>query len=147
MSDIRVEIYIDASPAKVWDYLEDIASHVNWMHDAAEIRFISDEKSGVGTKFECDTKVGPIKLTDIMTVTEWEPESTMGVEHVGLVQGTGQFQLIAEQVGTRFVWEESLKFPIWLGAKLGEIASRPILSYVWRKNLRNLKKDVEGLPS
>ena len=64
---------IDAPPKAVWARIEDVAPHVDWMADAAAIRFTSEQTAGVGTTFDCDTKVGPLKLTDRMAVTEWEP--------------------------------------------------------------------------
>ena len=55
------------------------------MQDATEIRFLTDHVEGSGTRFECDTKVCPFKLTDVMEITEWEDARHMGVRHVGLV--------------------------------------------------------------
>ena len=73
MARIRVSTDIDASPRAVWATIDDIGSHVAWMADAVAIRFRTDQRSGVGTSFECDTKVGPLSLTDIMEMTSWEP--------------------------------------------------------------------------
>ena len=60
-------------PQQVWEVVEPIEHHVEWMHDAVAIRFQSDQHRGVGTRFLCDTKVGPIKLVDRMEITEWVP--------------------------------------------------------------------------
>ena len=38
-----------------------------------------DPGGGVGTAFDCDTKVGPLRLTDKMTITRWDPAEAMGV--------------------------------------------------------------------
>ena len=66
---INVSTVIDARPGEVWAVVEDIASHVDWMADAEAIRFTTERTSGVGTTFECDTKVGPFRLTDVMQIT------------------------------------------------------------------------------
>src|SRR5256885_17169804 len=63
------------------------------MEDAVAIRFTSSEQAGVGTTFECDTRVGPFSLTDLMEVTEWDERKRMGIRHVGLVTGSGRFTL------------------------------------------------------
>ena len=63
------------------------------MKDAERIDFISDKRSGVGTKFDCATKVGPFRLKDRMEITEWIDEESMGVSHEGLVTGSGRFSL------------------------------------------------------
>jgi uncharacterized protein YndB with AHSA1/START domain len=88
MGGIRVSTTIDATPDEVWKVVEHIEDHVQWMHDAVAIRFTSDSRQGAGTTFDCDTKVGPFRLTDRMAITRWEPGSTMGVRHVGIVTGT-----------------------------------------------------------
>lgn len=120
----------------VWRSVRDIASHVGWMEDAVAIRFTSPKREGVGTDFVCDTKVGPIRLRDHMTITQWRPRRAIGVHHTGLVTGTGRFLLKRRLRGTRFVWEERLSFPVWL--------ARPILRRIWKRNLRNLKTLLES---
>ncbi len=90
---IRVGITIDAAPDAVWSVVEPIEHHVDWMADAESIRFTTAQTRGVGTAFDCVTKVGPIRLTDRMSVTEWEPGRAMGIEHRGVVTGRGRFTL------------------------------------------------------
>jgi hypothetical protein len=132
---IRVSTTIDAPPAEVWADVRDLGSHVEWMADAEEIRFTSDATSGVGATFDCLTKVGPIRLTDRMEVTEWADGEAIGVRHVGLVTGTGRFTLVGEGGGTRFTWEEELAIPWWLGGP----AAAKVLELVWVRNLRSLR--------
>ena len=144
MGRIRVSTTIDAPPARVWDDIKDIASHVQWMEDAVAIRFTSSKRSGVGTAFDCDTKVGPLRLTDRMEVTEWKPRKVMGIRHVGLVTGTGRFTLRRRRRGrTTFRWEERLVFPWWMGGPVGAEVGGLVLRLVWKRNLRNLRRRFE----
>jgi hypothetical protein len=144
MSRIRVSTIIDASPTAVWNAIDDVGSHVEWMHDADAIRFRGSRRRGVGTLFECDTKVGPLKLTDLMEITAWEPGRRMGVRHDGVVTGEGFFTLRRTRRGrTRFSWHERLRFPWWMGGELGGVVGAEILRLVWRRNLGNLKRRVE----
>ena len=150
MGRLRVSIDIDAAPAEVWAVLSDVGSHVEWMEDAVAIRFTSDRTSGVGTEFDCDTRIGPFSLVDHMEITEWVPERAMGVRHVGLVTGSGVMTLEPTErgqgsgfTGTRFAWTERLIFPWWMGGPLGATASLPVLDRVWRRSLENLKAIVE----
>ena len=79
----------------VWDEVKIMKNHVNWMQDAAKIDFISENEAGIDTKMNVLTKVGPIKLTDIITVTEWKEKESIGVIHEGIVTGEGIFYLTA----------------------------------------------------
>lgn len=145
MTRIRVGVLIDASRRRIWDDVKDIASHVEWMEDAAAIRFTSGRRAGVGTTFDCDTRIGPVRLTDRMEVTEWRPARRMGIRHVGLVTGTGHFTLRRRRKGrTRFTWEEQLRFPWWMAGPVGGAIGSQILRLVWRRNLRNLKRRIES---
>ena len=141
MARIRVSTVLDAPPERVWADVQDITSHPQWMADAVGIRFLSDQTSGVGTRFECDTKVGPFRLTDVMEITEWAPGKAMGVTHTGLVTGTGRFTLKKVRGGrTRFQWKERLRYPIWMGGPVGAFLSKPVLTWVWRRSMRNLQQ-------
>lgn len=145
MGHIRVAIDINASTQRVWDVVEPIERHIDWMADAVAIRFKTDQTRGAGTQFYCDTKVGPINLVDEMTITSWVPQKAMGVTHTGVVTGTGEFTLEALTPDTtRFVWTEVLVFPWWLGGKLGAlVGGQIVMKAIWRKNLRILKKLAE----
>jgi carbon monoxide dehydrogenase subunit G len=159
VSHIRVERTIARPPDDVWRHLADVADHVHWMADAAEIRFTGDRREGVGATFECETRVGPLRTVDRMVVTEWEPGRAMGVDHRGLVTGTGRFSLepagsagAAAGAGagasggagaTVLTWDEDLRFPWWLGGPVASVAARPVLRRLWSGNLRRFSERVE----
>ncbi|MGE0140317.1 MAG: SRPBCC family protein, partial [Ilumatobacteraceae bacterium] len=134
MARITVTTEIDATPQRVWQVVEPIERHVDWMADAVAIRFEGDQTRGAGTRFLCDTKIGPFKLVDRMEITEWVPEQAMGVRHSGLVTGSGTFTLEPIDLGrrTRFTWTEELTFPWWMGGPIGAAAGKPVLTLVWR---------------
>jgi hypothetical protein len=141
---IAVSIDLDAPPDVVWRVVEPIERHVEWMADAVAIRFETDQTRGVGTRFLCDTRFGPLRLTDRMAITAWVPGVAMGVTHTGVVTGTGRFTLTPlGSDRTRFAWEEELHFPWWLGGRLGEvIGGQLVVKAVWRRNLRRLAQLV-----
>ena len=144
---IVVSTEIDATPARVWEVVEPVERHVDWMHDAVAIRFTSEQTRGTGTEFLCDTKVGPSKLVDRMEITEWVPGEVMGVRHIGLVTGVGRFTIEPIDLGrrTRFTWAEDLTFPWWMGGPIGAfIGGKVALRPIWKRNLRNLKRLVEA---
>ena len=146
MAGIRVSVLIEAPVQRVWDIVEPIERHVDWMADAVAIRFTGAQTRGVGTRFECDTKVGPITLVDEMTITSWEPGREMGVRHSGVVTGTGVFTLEpAGATATRFTWAEDLVFPWWLGGPIGAfVGGKVVMRLIWKRNLRKLKSLAEA---
>ena len=136
---LKVGITIAASPDAVWATIESIERHVDWMADAVSITFTSAQHRGVGTTFDCLTKVGPFKTVDRMAVTEWKPGEAMGIEHGGWVTGSGRFELRAKHGNrTRFTWTEELHFPWWMGGAVGAFAAKPVLRRIWRRNLAGL---------
>lgn len=146
MSRITVSVALPAPPAQVWQIVEPIERHVDWMHDAVAIRFEGGQTRGVGTRFLCDTKVGPIRLTDRMEITEWVPGHAMGVRHTGVVTGSGVFTLTPLDGGTRtwFTWSEELRFPWFLGGPIGAfVGGQLVLRLIWKRNLRDLRRLVE----
>ncbi|MET0143810.1 MAG: SRPBCC family protein [Ilumatobacteraceae bacterium] len=149
MTRVRVSADYDAPPDEVWRILEPVESHIDWMADAESIRFVGEQTRGVGTAFDCVTRVGPIRLTDRMEIVEWEPERAMGVRHTGVVRGTGRFLLAPLDAGlrTRFTWDEELTFPWWLAGRIGAaVGGRTVMVRIWRRNLERLRPLVERRP-
>lgn len=142
-----MSVNIDAPPDVVWAAIEPIERHVEWMSDAEAITFETSQRRGAGTRFRCDTRIGPIHLVDAMEVTGWNPGMAMGVRHTGIVTGTGTFTLtpIDLERRTRFSWNERLHFPWWLGGPAGAaIAAATVLPMVWRRNLATLRRIIEA---
>src|SRR5688500_15074430 len=96
----RVGTTVAASPRQVCAHIADVRSHAEWMRDAERIRLVGGTANRVGATYEVDTHVGPIRLLDVVEVTEWEDAKVMGVRHVGMVTGTGRFTLEEHDGGT-----------------------------------------------
>lgn len=141
MVAIQVSTVAPAAPSVVWEDLRRIDRHVEWMSDAESIRFLTEHTEGEGTRFECVTRLGPLRLIDRMEVTDWRDGAAMGIRHHGVVTGVGQFRLTpltapGGEAHTRFEWSETLRFPWWMGGPIGAAVARPVLAAVWRRNLR-----------
>ncbi len=139
MARIVVSEAVDASPEEVWAEMSDLGSHVEWMKDARSIVFVTEQRSGVGTRMEVETRVGPLRTLDSMEVTGWDEGRSIEVAHQGMVTGTGTLKASPEPGGrTRVSWEEHLVFPWWLGGRITAWCAKPILAAIWRGNLRRL---------
>jgi len=143
---IHVSIDLPATPDDVWAEVRHISRHVDWMHDAVAIDFTGHQTEGVGTTFDCRTRIGPLTTTDKMEITSWEPAREMGVLHSGVVTGEGLFVLepIGDPPGseTTFSWRETLRLPWYFGGRLGEVFAKPLLQLVWKRNLRGLRARI-----
>lgn len=145
MTHIHVSTMLAASPERVWSLIDDIESHAEWMADATAITITSPDAQGVGTTFVVPTKVGPLRLTDHMEITEWEPARAMGVRHSGLVTGEGRFTLRPAGANrTEFAWTEDLRFPWWMGGPIGGAVGGRVLAAIWRRNLAALAARVDA---
>ena len=111
---ITVSADYAVTPEQLWAVLEPIERHVDWMADAESIEFLTAEHRGVGTRFVCVTKVGPIRLPRRAWRSRRGSRAAMGVRHDGLVTGDGRFTLepLDERPRTRFTWTEELTRPV-----------------------------------
>ena len=144
---ISVAVIIDAPREVVFDHIRDLESHSAWMTDAKKITIVSPERQGVGTRFLVQTRLGPFATIDEMEVTRWEPGHVIGIEHRGIVKGTGAFTTADYGIGkTLFSWDEELEFPIRLGGVLAEVPARGALQIVFQRDLNNLRRIIEATP-
>ncbi len=138
---VVVQIEIPAPIERVWEEAADVASHVEWMADAHRLDFLSGQTEGVGTRVEVETRFGPLRTTDVMEFTAWDPPRRMAVRHQGLFTGTGEFLFEPTGPGaTTMTWQERIDFPWFFGGKLGAWAARPVFGWVWRRNLRRFRE-------
>ena len=144
MARITQSVVIAAPLAEVWREAADLPSHAEWMADAESIEFLSDTTSGLGTRMKVETVVGPFRTSDLMEVTDWVEGKSIGVRHSGLVTGSGHFRLSPVAGGTRFTWTEELSFPWYLGGPVTATFAKPVLGWIWRRNLTGLKTRIEG---
>jgi len=143
MPSVTVSIDIKAPLVEVWEAAADLAGHGRWMGDVESIGFDSDARQGPGTVMRVATKVGPFRTTDVMVITAWEPGRRIAVEHSGLFTGRGEFVLSPVAGATRFTWMEDLVFPWRFGGPIGATLSRPLFTWIWRRNLHRLKALLE----
>lgn len=122
--------------------MADMASHVDWMRDARSIAFATDQRAGLGTRMEVETRVGPLRTIDVLEVVAWEEGRSIEVAHQGLVEGRGTLTATSQDHRTLISWEEDLTFPWWLGGPVTAWLARPVLAAVWRGNLKRLEETL-----
>ena len=143
---IRVEKSVSATRKEVWTELANLGTHASWMKDAVEIEFLGEKQSGIGTRMRVPTRVGPFRTIDVLEVTGWVESELISVDHKGLVSGSGRFSLEGDDP-TLVIWEETLKFPWWLGGPVAALFARPILRAIWRGNLNRFAERFYQAPN
>ena len=144
MQSVTVSVDIAAPIWEVWNVAADLAGHARWMADVESIEFGSEAGQGAGTEMRVATRVGPFRTVDVMTVTHWEPPRRISVLHQGFFTGRGEFDISAIGGATRFTWTEEIEFPWRAGGPIAAIVARPLLTLIWRRNLKRLKALLEA---
>ncbi len=142
-TSVEISRALPVPAAHAFRYLADLEDHSSWMADAAQVSIVSATRRGVGVELTALTRVGPLRTTDHMVVTEWCEGSHITVRHVGRIAGWGRLSVEPEGPDRcRVRWREALTFP---GGPLGELIGRlaqPILAIVWRRNLARLEAHI-----
>lgn len=143
MTSVTVAIELPQPVSEVWDAVSQLDRHAEWMSDAESIEFIDERRRGVGTGMNVRTKVGPLVTTDVIVIEEWVEGQTIGVVHQGIVTGAGRFQLEPTAQGTRFTWQEDIRFPWYLGGGLTAWFAQPVLTHIWKGNLNRFAATLD----
>ena len=80
MTRIDVSVEIAAPPDRVWNVVEPIENHIDWMHDAVAIRFQTEQTRGIGTTY-------PIRGTGV----RFEMETMGGASPAQRTQANTEF--------------------------------------------------------
>jgi hypothetical protein len=144
MARIRVSRAMGTPHEVVWAALADLGSHDQWMRDAESIVFVTEQRTGVGTRMEVETVVGPLRTLDKMEVVGWDEGRAIEVVHEGLVTGRGTLGAIRNGDGTIVSWEETLSFPWFLGGPVTAFFAKPVLAAIWRGNLKRLEESLSS---
>jgi len=112
MTRIDVQMDLPHGIARVWDRLTDWQSHSEWIPNT--VVTITKQTNGLGTEFVGITRIGPLRLDDSMTVTEFQApmagRATCVITKTGAVLGgTAGFALTAlDDSTTRLDWFEDI---------------------------------------
>ena len=110
----RIDVHLDLphAIARVWDRLTDWKSHSAWIPNT--VVTITKQTNGLGTEFVGITRIGPLRLDDPMTVTEFQAPSagraSCTITKTGSVLGgTAGFTLsVVDASTTRLDWFEDI---------------------------------------
>lgn len=142
---VRVTVTIARPRPVVWDVLADVERQPEWMRDALSVELLTPGPVGVGSRMRVPTRIGLLRTTDILEVTEFQPPERWTVAHRGLVTGEGAFTLTEESGGssTRVAWDERLAAPLGVVGRIAMTALRPVLHRQFAADLARLRRLCE----
>ena len=139
MLEVTVIEHFDLDRARLWDALADLESHREWMTDVRELRFLTERRSGEGTRYEIT--VGPLRMRDHIEVITWDRPRELAITHrIGPARGEGRFLLAVDGAGTRLEWRARFEIPWWAGGRLTERPGVPPTRRLLTRNLGSLRR-------
>lgn len=146
MARIEVVTHVEAPPGRVWEVLTDFERQGEWMTDVRRITLPNPEREGVGVVVQCETDILGFPVRDDIVVIEWQPQSVLGIRHVGrLIRGVAAFELEPTPQGTHVLWWEEAQLPLGgLTDPVAQLLVVPWVTRVFRRSLAGLKRIIES---
>ena len=158
MPVVERRITIDAPPGGVWALLADVERQPLWMHDLKSVELEGDEPVGVGTRGVGTVRMFGVSQSDPIEITAFDPPRHFALVHLGRFRGSGEMWLTPLADGSTHVrWREELSPAVDSfalpppAARLATAVTRlvdpllhPLFSYVFRSDLRRLKRMLES---
>jgi carbon monoxide dehydrogenase subunit G len=112
MTRIDIQLELPHGIDRVWERLTDWQSHSAWIPNT--VVTITEQTNGVGTQFVGITRIGPLRLDDPMTVSEFQTPkagraSCTIIKTGSVIGGTAGFVLTSlNDSVTRLDWFEDI---------------------------------------
>jgi uncharacterized protein YndB with AHSA1/START domain len=141
MLEVTVAEHFDVDRARLWDALADLEAHRDWMTDVRSLHFVTSQRSGVGTRYVIDIRVGPVPVRDRIEVIAWDRPGELAISHrIGGVRGEGRFELTDAGRGTRLAWRTRFVIPWWAGGSVAAWLGVPPTRRLLTRNLTALRR-------
>ena len=141
MLEVMVAEHFDLDRARLWDALADLEAHREWMTDVRALRFLTPQRSGTGTTYVIDVRVGPARVRDHIEVVTWDRPGELAIAHrIGPARGEGRFLLGDAGNGTLLEWRTRFELPWWAGGTVAERLGAPATRRLLARNLASLRR-------
>ncbi len=104
---ISAGVTVAAEPQRVWELAVDWSAQRLWIWATT-----TSGGHGLGAAVTGRTGIGPVRFTDTMLITQWDPPRRCTVSHTGrVVRGEGVFEVLPRENGSEFRWTERILLP------------------------------------
>lgn len=147
MLEVTVAEDFDLDRARLWDALADLEAHREWMTDVRALRFLTAQRSGLGTRYVITVAMGPVRVHDHIEVVTWERPDELAIAHrIGPARGAGRFLLTDAGRRTRLEWRTRFEVPWWSGGAAAERLGVPSTRRLLTRNLASLRRWLDERP-
>jgi len=147
LRDITISVDVRAPAPTVWRVVTDWEGQGEWMLGTT-VHVTRGDGASLGSELAAVTGVGPLAVTDPMTIVGWDPPTRATVAHTGaVVRGSGTFTVVEREpdASSTFHWTEQLELPLGPLGALGWPLVRPALAAGLRYSLARMARYCEAL--
>jgi uncharacterized membrane protein len=145
MAKVEKTIIVNAPVEKVFSYMDDPLSNLEWLPGMVDVRDVVQTPNKVGTHFRWTYKMAGIRFEGETTTTEYVPNKRVVTQSRGGISSTWTFAYEPQADGTKLTLSVDYSIPIPV---LGKLAEALVLKQNEREAnlaLANVKEKVEGL--
>ncbi|HYG71572.1 MAG TPA: SRPBCC family protein [Actinomycetota bacterium] len=140
---VDASVTVPVPPDRLWSVLVRWEVQPRWMRDADRVDVLTSRREGVGVRIAVRTRVLNVPaFAEALEVTAWDPPRRLEIAHRSYLRGTGVWELAPTASGTRFTWSEHVSLPVPLLGELALLAYRPVLRFLMRRGLDDLRRFV-----
>ena len=144
MAVVEKSAEINAPVEKVFSYLEESESNVEWLPGMMEVKDIAKTEGQVGTYFRWTYKMAGLRFEGETTVTEHIPNRKIVTQSKGGIRSTWTFTFEQQDGGTKLTIKVDYTVPVPV---LGKLAEAIVLKQNEREAalaLSNIKERMES---
>lgn len=144
MAVVEKSAEINAPVEKVFSYLEESESNVEWLPGMMEVKDIAKTEGQVGTHFRWTYKMAGLRFEGETTVTEHIPNRKIVTQSKGGIRSTWTFTFEQQDGGTKLTIKVDYTVPVPV---LGKLAEAIVLKQNEREAalaLSNIKERMES---
>jgi uncharacterized membrane protein len=144
MAVVEKSAEIKAPVEKVFSYLEESESNVEWLPGMMEVKDVDKTEDHVGTHFRWTYKMAGLRFEGETTVTEHVPNKKIVTQSKGGIRSTWTFTFEQQDGGTKLTIKVDYTVPVPV---LGKLAEAIVLKQNEREAalaLSNIKERMES---
>ncbi len=148
MPNLTVSAEIDASPEAVFAAASDLERFASYVRDVDAFRILTAGATGCGTRFLHDRRIGFVKVSREVTITDWRPPMRFVASFLVLgrtlhtvheIEGCGRTARL--HISMRFTgngWRDLTAWLVWLFAL-------PYTRWQLRREIVDVKRKAEAV--